>query len=136
VISEAWSWSKFSRKLGSRVLYGLLLMTGLSVILDQQGIIKSGMLWIGCLLSVASEILWANIICIFRLYLGMATAEVEPNNLQDPIKFEDVQGVDEAKQDLEEIVQFLKEPRRFTEMGGKLPKGMCFGFVVIVPFGL
>ncbi|KND05169.1 ATP-dependent metallopeptidase HflB [Spizellomyces punctatus DAOM BR117] len=96
IISEAWSWSKFVRKLGSKVLYGLLLMTGLSVLLDQQGIIKS----------------------------GMATAEVEPNSMQQPIKFADVQGVDEAKHELEEIVAFLKEPKRFMEIGGKLPKGI------------
>ncbi|KAJ3025948.1 ATP-dependent zinc metalloprotease FTSH 4, mitochondrial, partial [Rhizophlyctis rosea] len=47
VLSEAWSWSKFVRKLGSKLLYGILLMTGLSVILDQQGIIKSGILLFG-----------------------------------------------------------------------------------------
>ncbi|KAJ3300474.1 hypothetical protein HK104_000059 [Borealophlyctis nickersoniae] len=96
VLSEAWSWSKFVRKLGSKIMYGLLLMTGLSVILDQQGIIKS----------------------------GMNAAEVEPNSLPQPIKFADVQGVDEAKHELEEIVAFLKEPKKFMEIGGKLPKGI------------
>ena len=42
VISEAWSWGKFSRKIGTRILYGVLILTGLSVVLDQQGMIKSG----------------------------------------------------------------------------------------------
>ncbi|KAJ3089981.1 ATP-dependent zinc metalloprotease FTSH 4, mitochondrial [Quaeritorhiza haematococci] len=96
VISEAWSWSKFVRELGSRIVYGVLLMTGLSVILDQQGIIKS----------------------------GMTAAEVEPNTFNQPIKFADVQGVDEAKAELEEIVAFLREPKRFMDVGGKLPKGI------------
>ena len=50
VLSEAWSWSKFVRKLGGKLLYGILLMTGLSVILDQQGIIKSGKEGFGVLL--------------------------------------------------------------------------------------
>lgn len=54
----------------------------------------------------------------------MTAAEVEPNSLQQPIKFADVQGVDEAKHELEEIVAFLKEPKKFMEIGGKLPKGI------------
>jgi len=39
------------------------------------------------------------------------------------IGFEDVAGVDEAKQELMEVVEFLKEPGKFTELGGKIPKG-------------
>jgi hypothetical protein len=37
--------------------------------------------------------------------------------------FADVKGCDEAKHELEEIVQFLKSPQTFTRLGGKLPKG-------------
>jgi ATP-dependent metalloprotease len=33
-------------------------------------------------------------------------------------------GVDEAKQDLKEIVMYLKNPEKFTRLGGKLPKGV------------
>jgi hypothetical protein len=42
LISEAWSWSKFSRTIATRLVYGILLMTGLSVLLEQQGILKGG----------------------------------------------------------------------------------------------
>ena len=45
---------------------------------------------------------------------------------EDDVKttFQDVAGVDEAAQELREIVEFLKNPRKFTNLGGKIPKGV------------
>jgi cell division protease FtsH len=40
------------------------------------------------------------------------------------VKFSDVAGVDESKQELVEIIEFLKEPQRFTQVGGKMPRGI------------
>ena len=46
------------------------------------------------------------------------------NESQKKITFEDIAGVEEAKEELQEIIDFLKDPRKFTRLGGRIPKGV------------
>lgn len=43
---------------------------------------------------------------------------------QNKVTFQDVAGVEEAKEELKEIIDFLREPKKFTRLGGKIPKGV------------
>jgi cell division protease FtsH len=43
---------------------------------------------------------------------------------QEKVTFEDVAGIDEAKEELEEIIEFLRDPKKFTRLGGRIPKGV------------
>ena len=45
------------------------------------------------------------------------------NEMKGKVTFNDVAGVEEAKEEVEEIVEFLKDPRKFSRLGGKIPRG-------------
>lgn len=57
-----------------------------------------------------------------RSVMGMRNYEIQPET--DKKTFKDVRGVPEVKKELEEVVEYLKDPSKFTRLGGKLPKGM------------
>ncbi|ORX58220.1 ATP-dependent metallopeptidase Hfl [Hesseltinella vesiculosa] len=82
--------------LGAAFVYTFCLLTILSLAMENSGLLKT---------------------------TSTSPPEYEPSN-QQPVTFDDVQGCDEAKEELEELVQFLKNPHRYTELGGHLPKGV------------
>ncbi|RKO98781.1 hypothetical protein CXG81DRAFT_15454 [Caulochytrium protostelioides] len=96
VIKDVWTWGRVLRRVLSALFLTFLFFTVLAVLLDQQSLGKGG--------------------------LGASDAEAVAQN--QSIRFADVEGVDEAKQELEDIVSFLKEPGRYMQVGGKLPKGI------------
>ncbi len=55
---------------------------------------------------------------------GKSKARLMGQGEQNRITFEDVAGVDEEKEELQEIVEFLKSPKKFTDMGARIPKGV------------
>ena len=55
--------------------------------------------------------------------VGKSKAMLFDKNNSQKVTFKDVAGLSEAKTEIEEIVEFLKNPRRYTDLGGKIPKG-------------
>lgn len=64
----------------------------------------------------------------FRTTSGLDSA-VDPIQMKN-VTFEHVKGVEEAKNELQDVVEFLRNPQKFTALGGKLPKGMTLPYAL------
>ena len=70
-------------------------------------------------------IMVALFIMIFKMQgLGDRGEVYDDTERKSKITFDDIAGLDEEKDELKEIVEFLKKPKKFTEMGAKIPKGV------------
>lgn len=84
--------------LGVTLVYSFIMLTLLSLVMDSSGLLKA------------------------TSPTGGPT-EFKPQG-QTPVTFEDVHGCDSAKEELKEVVDFLKDPLRFARLGGRLPRGV------------
>jgi cell division protease FtsH len=98
-----------------------------------SGTIPSGNLWLGALIS------WGPLLLLFVIYgvamrkmqkgggplsFGRNRAKIHDESETLDTKFTDVAGVEEAKSELTEIVDFLKNPEKYQRLGGRIPKGV------------
>jgi len=89
--------------------------------------------WISLLLNWLPMILLLGLFFVFMRQLqsggsramsfGKSRAKMMSEN-SNKVTFDDVAGIDECKQELEEIIHFLKDPKKFTKLGGRIPKGV------------
>ncbi len=106
-----------------------------NVRLDSHPARNNGMVWgfVGNL--IFPVILIASLFFLFRRSSNMPGGPGQAMNFgkskarfqmdaQTGIMFDDVAGIDEAKEELQEVVTFLKQPERFTAVGAKIPKGV------------
>ncbi|KAJ1308808.1 hypothetical protein OPQ81_004496 [Rhizoctonia solani] len=88
-------WMRLFRFILIAAVYGFIALTVLAFLLENSGLLKA----------------------------GRQSVKYEPQT-GSGVKFSDVHGVDEAKEELYEVVKFLKDPTQFTALGGRLPKGV------------
>ena len=89
--------------------------------------------WTTALLTWAPIVLMIGLFIFFMrqmqsggnkaLSFGKSRAKLS-SSTQKKVTFKDVAGCDEAKEELQEIIEFLKEPQKFQKLGGRIPKGV------------
>ena len=123
----------------SSKFFGEQMASDLADQMNKQGVkvsmnaAASGRLWVSVLMMLLPLLLiigfWIFMLRMMQsggsqmLSFGKSRAKRRLNQ-QQPITFRDVAGVEEAKEELQEIIEFLKEPQKFQKLGGRIPKGV------------
>ena len=114
-------------------LESLLIAHGVEISAEPIG---QGNPWLGLLFSFAPALLLIGLyVWAFRraakqgvggglMGIGRSTARRFDSETADKVTFEDVAGIDEAENELVEIVNFLKDPQKYQRLGGTAPKGV------------
>jgi cell division protease FtsH len=110
--------------------------TALLTDLQDRGVVVTGKMetvsWWGSLIWVVLPFLVLPLFWLLSgtsrrnqpLSFGRSKAKIYDRSRENPVTFDDVAGVDEAKAELVEIVQFLKQPGTYTAVGARIPKGV------------
>jgi len=90
----------------------------------------SGLIWWIVIISAAFILFWIFLLRGMQggdpgkaMSFGRSRARLH-REMNNKVKFSDVAGCEEAKQDLEEVVEFLKNPKKFSALGARIPKGV------------
>jgi cell division protease FtsH len=107
-------------------------ITGIKIqIKENEGV----QFWVGAILPFLLPILFFAVIIYFMMrsvqgansramMFGQSQAKEFGADTKDKVTFKDVAGVKEAKEELKEVVEFLRHPRKFLELGARIPKGV------------
>ena len=113
---------------GAEVVLTSLRNAGVRVDVEPQqqgGFLSALQLWLPLIVLVGIWIFFLNRMQSngrSAMGFGKSRAKLLTENTQR-VTFDDVAGIDEAKDELQEIVEFLKSPQKYTALGGKIPKG-------------
>ncbi|KAK2570385.1 ATP-dependent zinc metalloprotease FTSH 4 [Acropora cervicornis] len=91
---------------------------------NQKGAFFKEQLWNTFRFLIALFLVLSLIEAQLQMKMSSNQKDIQPDSLDRNTRFTDVQGVEEAKQELKDVVEFLRDPERFKRLGGKMPTGV------------
>lgn len=91
---------------------------------NQKGAFFKEQLWNTIRFLIALFLILSLIEAQLQMKMSSSQKDIHPDNVDRNCRFTDVQGVEEAKQELKDVVEFLRNPERFKRLGGKMPTGV------------